>query len=111
MCKRFAKVSPPRHNVGALTTQGYISQGANTTGNVKGNGIKVGLLSDSASAAEVSALMASGDLGPNTTVIAGQSGEPGTDEGCAMMEIVQDIAPKAQIFFATADPDEPIIYQ
>jgi hypothetical protein len=95
------------HNVGALTTQGYISQGANTTGTVKGNGIKVGVLSDSASAAEVSALIASGDLAPNTTVIAGQSGEPGTDEGCAMMEIVQDMAPKAQLFFATADPDEP----
>jgi hypothetical protein len=95
------------HNVGALTSQGYISQGANTTGNVNGNGIKVGVLSDSASAAQVSALQASGDLGPNTTVISGQSGEPGSDEGAAMMEIVQDIAPKAQIFFATADPDEP----
>jgi hypothetical protein len=94
----------PRTNVGALTTQGLITHQANGLA-VQGAGVKVGVMSDSASPGEVATLQASGDLGPNTTVLSGQDGTnfPGfTDEGCAMMEIVQDIAPKAQIFFATA---------
>jgi hypothetical protein len=45
--------------------------------------------------------MASGDLGPNTTVLSGQAGSA-TDEGAAMMENVQDLAPGAQLFFAAA---------
>jgi hypothetical protein len=95
------------HSVGALTSQGFISHDARTAVNnlaVNGSGIKVGVLSDSASAARVAALIASGDLGPNTTVLANQQGPSnGTDEGTAMMEIVQDVAPGAQIYFATAD--------
>ena len=96
------------HNVGALTSQGYISHGANTTGNVNGSGVKIGVMSDSASDARVAALMATGDLGPNTTVLSGQEGS-GEDEGAAMMEIVQDIAPKAQLFFATVDDDPAVM--
>lgn len=86
-------------SVGSLTTQGYISHKANVAG-FTGAGVKVGVLSDSASPARVAALMASGDLGPGTTVLEASSG---TDEGTAMMEIVQDLAPGAQIFFATAN--------
>jgi len=86
-------------NVGATTTQGYISHKANVAG-FTGAGIKIGVMSDSASAARVAALMASGDLGPGTTVLEASSG---TDEGTAMMEIVQDLAPGAQIYFATAN--------
>jgi hypothetical protein len=91
--------------VGALTSQGYISHTANQVVNmgINGTGVKVGVMSDSASAARVAALMASGDLGPGTTVLPGLSGSPGTDEGTAMMEIVQDLAPGAQLFFATAN--------
>jgi hypothetical protein len=95
-----------RTNVGALTSQAYISHGADQviTGlGINGSGIKVGVLSDSATAAGVAALIASGDLGPNTTVLPGQAGSStGTNEGTAMMEIVQDLAPGAQLFFATA---------
>src|SRR6266853_626685 len=92
-------------NVGALTSQGYISHTARAVVNglgFTGAGVKVGVLSDSASAARVAALIASGDLGASTTVLSGQAGT-GTDEGAAMMEIVQDIAPGSQIFFATAN--------
>lgn len=92
-----------RTNGGALTSQGYISHGANTVSPVNGNGVKVGVLSDSASATTVSSLQATGDLGPNTTVLSGQGNDGGgEDEGTAMMEIVQDLAPKAQLYFATA---------
>ncbi|MEA3209111.1 MAG: hypothetical protein QOE70_2168 [Chthoniobacter sp.] len=90
-------------NAGSLTSQAWISHRAKLVhkAGVTGAGVKVGVISDSATAARVTALMASGDLGPNTTVLAGQNGT-GTDEGAAMMEIVQDIAPDAQVFFATA---------
>ena len=90
-------------NVGSLTSQGYIShsvrQAINQTG-FNGSGVKVGVLSDSASPARVAALVASGDLGPNTVVL--DAGDPGSDEGTAMMEIIQDMAPGAQLYFATA---------
>jgi len=94
----------PHTNVGSITSQGYIAHEANKvvgTMGIKGTGISVGVLSDSASAERVAALIASGDLGPNTTVLPGQDGE-GEDEGTAMMEIVQDLAPGAKLYFATA---------
>src|SRR6185503_3217206 len=50
----------------------------------------------------VSSLAASqalGDLGP-VTVLPGQGGAG--DEGTAMLEIVHDLAPGAQLYFATA---------
>jgi hypothetical protein len=46
--------------------------------------------------------IATGDLPAGTTVLPGQSGNPGSSEGTAMMEIVHDLAPGAQLFFATA---------
>ncbi|WP_187290269.1 S8 family peptidase [Terriglobus saanensis] len=94
-------------NVGSLTSQGYVSHGANKAIalGVTGAGVRVGVLSDSASAAGVSALIASGDLPADTTVLPGQQGS-GEDEGTAMMEIVHDMAPDAKLFFATADPSQ-----
>jgi hypothetical protein len=91
-------------NVGALTSQGYITHAANPVVNsgINGSGVKVGVLSDSASATRVAALIASGDLPASTLVLPGQDGSPGTDEGTAMMEIIHDLAPGAQLFFATA---------
>lgn len=98
--------SPHHTNVGSVTSQGYVSEGANKvvpTG-VTGSGVKVGVLSDSASAARVAALIATGDLPANTVVLPGQAGpSTGEDEGAAMMEIVHDMAPGAQLYFATAD--------
>ena len=91
-------------NVGALTTQGYISHRAMAVvaGGINGSGVKVGVLSDSASSNSVALLEASGDLGPNTTVLQDIFQGPGSDEGTAMMEIIHDIAPGAQLYFATA---------
>ena len=72
-----------------------------------GTGIKIGVLSDGVR--NLAAAQASGDLGP-VTVLPGQSGTSAgqcsatasCDEGTAMLEIVHDIAPGAQLFFATA---------
>ena len=92
-------------NVGALTSQGYVAhrdkQVVEQKG-VNGGGINVGVLSDSASAAEIAALKASGDLPPTAHALAGQDGAPGSDEGAAMMEIVYDMAPGSNQIFATA---------
>jgi subtilisin family serine protease len=96
-------------NVGALNTQGYVSHKAReVVANlaVNGAGVKVGVLSDSASPARVSALQTSGDLGGGTTVLSASSG---SDEGTAMMEIVQDIAPGAQVYFATANGGQAVM--
>ncbi len=96
-------------NVGSVTSQGYVAEGANRVvpAGINGTGVKVGVLSDSASAARVAALIATGDLPANTVVLPGQDGgTSGEDEGTAMMEIIHDMAPGAQLFFATADNSE-----
>jgi hypothetical protein len=72
-----------------------------------GTGIKIGVISDGVR--DLAAAQASGDLGP-VTVLPGQSGTSAgqcattivCDEGTAMLEIVHDVAPGAQLYFATA---------
>ncbi|HSB36699.1 MAG TPA: neuroendocrine convertase 1, partial [Thermoanaerobaculia bacterium] len=64
---------------------------------VNGGGVKVGVLSDGVDF--LAAVQASGDL-PAVTVLPGQAG--GGDEGTAMLEIVHDLAPGAQLYFASA---------
>ncbi|MBS0449581.1 MAG: S8 family serine peptidase [Proteobacteria bacterium] len=105
--QRIAPAPAYRTNVGALTSQGYIAHGANTVvaGGHDGTGVRVGVLSDSASPSIVATLISSGDLPPDVTVLPGQAGS-GEDEGAAMMEIIHDVAPGAKLFFATADPTD-----
>lgn len=72
-----------------------------------GTGIKIGVLSDGVR--NLAAAQASGDIGP-VTVLPGQSGTSAgqcsatgsCDEGTAMLELVHDLAPGAQLYFATA---------
>jgi hypothetical protein len=70
---------------------------------VSGSGVKLGVISDSVE--RLASLQASGDLGP-VTVLPGQAGS-GQSEGTAMLEIVHDLAPGAQLYFATAEGGEP----
>ncbi|MEO8367883.1 MAG: S8 family serine peptidase [Candidatus Solibacter sp.] len=93
--------------IGSLTSQGVITHGANTAGSTygaKGAGVKVGVLSDSAEALPF--LIGTGDLPPGSLNVADidqiLNGGPGTSEGSAMMEIVYDMAPGVQLFFASA---------
>lgn len=65
-----------------------------------GSGVKIGVLSDGV--ASLAALQGSGDLPAGVTVLAGQSGDPGTSEGTAVLEVVYDLAPGAELLFATA---------
>jgi hypothetical protein len=88
---------------GSVDSQGDVTHGANvarTNFGVNGAGVKVGVISDSCD--YLTNAQATGDLPANVTVLAGQSGVPGSGEGTAMMEIVNDLAPGAQLYFATA---------
>ncbi len=93
--------------LGSITSQGVFTHAANTaaaTYGVNGSGIKVGVLSDSAEA--LAMLIGTGDLPPGTLNVAdidqNLNGGPGSSEGSAMMEIIYDLAPGVQLFFASA---------
>ncbi len=82
------------------TSEGVVTHRANLaryTFGAAGAGVKIGVLSDGVDT--LAARQASGDL-PTVTVLPGQAGSG--DEGTAMLEIVHDVAPAAQLYFATA---------
>jgi hypothetical protein len=90
-------------NIGAAQSEGdkaHAADHARRFYGVDGTGVNVGVLSDSDDFKEQA--IATGDLPANTTTVPGQDGRPGAGEGTAMMEIVHDMAPGANLFFATA---------
>jgi PKD repeat protein len=103
---------PPIRNTGSITSQGDAAMRANiarTVHGVDGSGVTVGVMSDSynilgGAAADIT----SGDLpAAGVTVVNGESGACGSllfciDEGRAMLQIVHDIAPGADLLFHTA---------
>ncbi len=107
---RYLNVARPSlaaTNVGDVTTQGDIAQRSNVARagfGVDGSGVTVGVLSDSfnclggAAADEVS-----GDLPPLAGIaVLDDSACPASDEGRAMMQLVHDVAPGADLSFHTA---------
>jgi len=94
----------------AMTNKINTSQGdaahraklARATLSVDGTGAKVCVLSDSVDHLE--SVQATGDLPESIDILSGQSGRGlgSTGEGTAMLEIVHDLAPGAQLGFATA---------
>ncbi len=99
-------------NAEGVTTHGIYS--ARGTFNVDGSGIRIGVLSDAVDNLALS--QASGDLPATCStptplasercvqVVPGQAGSGG-DEGTAMMEVIHDMVPGAQLYFATAFTD------
>ncbi len=107
------RTNGPNANTGLVTSQGYVSHRAKVvveSMGITGAGVTVGVLSDSATQARIDALKASGDLPPTARFLPGQEGpsiaDGGTDEGAAIMEIIHDMAPGADIIFATAFTSE-----
>jgi hypothetical protein len=82
-----------RESEGDATHQANIARGAF---GIDGTGVKIGVLSDGVASLAVS--QTAGDLGV-VTVLPGQAGTG--DEGTAMLEIIHDLAPGAQLFFAS----------
>jgi hypothetical protein len=103
----------PQNNSGVVQSQGDVAQRSDLARalGVNGAGIKVGVLSDSynnlgGAAAGVTAGELPGTTNPNgfttpVTVLSDMSGG-GSDEGRAMLEIVHDVAPAAQLYYYSA---------
>ena len=102
---------------GKVTSEGDATHRADdvrSTYGYQGQGIKIGVLSDSYNAkGKASADVASGDLpgvgnpdGDVTPVTVVADYPSGGDEGRAMLQVIHDLAPKATLFFATADLGE-----
>jgi hypothetical protein len=95
---------------GSVETEGdytHLTYEARGVYGVNGAGLKIGVLSDGVTSAALS--QATGDLPPTCggaaspclTVLSGQTGSG--DEGTAMLEIIHDMVPGANLYFATAD--------
>ncbi|MDF2440834.1 MAG: hypothetical protein JWN98_1818 [Abditibacteriota bacterium] len=94
----------PTPATGAVVTEGDVTHEANVVRQrfrITGKNVKIGVLSDSVDYLEES--QEAGELG-EVTVLPGQSGlgVGNTGEGTAMLEIIHDLVPDAQLFFATA---------
>jgi hypothetical protein len=91
----------------AVGTGGSTALGATQlrdTFGVTGAGIKIGVLSDSFNdLGGAAADEADGALPANVTVLQDDPYGTGTDEGRAMLELVHQVAPGAQLYFATAE--------
>lgn len=85
-------------NVSEGDTAHTAADGRSTFG-IDGTGVSIGVISDSVEA--LTDLQASNDL-PAVDILPGQA-STGTSEGTAMLEIVHDLAPGAQLLFATAN--------
>jgi len=97
---------PAQTSTGSVDSEGDATHGAplaRSTFGVSGAGVKVGVLSDSVD--NLANSVASGDLPTNVTVLPGQGGN-GEGEGTAMLEVIHDLAPDAQLFFATGNNGE-----
>ena len=84
------------------TSEGDVAHRANsarTTQSVDGTGIGIGVISDGVRT--LAERQASDDLPARVTVLPGQEGSG--DEGTALLEIVHDLAPGAELYFATGN--------
>ncbi len=102
---------PPIRNAGSITSEGDVALRADlarSTYGVDGSGVTVGVLSDSFDTlGGASTDVGTGDLpSAGVTVIGGESTYCGTiifciDEGRAMLQIIHDLAPGAELLFHT----------
>ncbi|HEY0782126.1 MAG TPA: S8 family serine peptidase, partial [Thermoanaerobaculia bacterium] len=90
----------PLFSTGPTVSEGDHAHAADlvrTGGGPDGSGVKIGLISDGVDA--LADRQAAGDLPPVVTVLPGQAGTGA--EGMAILEILYDLAPGAQLYFAT----------
>ena len=93
-------VIPSITHVGAITSAGdgiHHASEVRVNTPFRGTGIKVGVISDSVD--HLAAAQASGDLPYNVHVLRNSDPFDHTDEGIAMLEIIHDLAPGAELYF------------
>ncbi|MGJ8650700.1 MAG: S8 family serine peptidase [Opitutaceae bacterium] len=102
-------VDRPHYKTGSVTTQGDALHNATTarsTRGLTGTGILVGVISDGV--ASLAAVTATNDLpgnSPPPPTVTIQGGDSGVgDEGTAMLEIIHDLAPGAELYFCPSGP-------
>jgi hypothetical protein len=99
-----SNIIPGPTGQGSRSSEGdvtHLSVAARQAFRTAGAGIKIGVLSDGVR--NLAASQASGDLGP-VTVIGPPAPCPTStlcDEGTAMLEIIHDLAPEAELYFAS----------
>lgn len=92
------------------TSQGDVAHDADVaraTYGVDGSGVQVAVIADGVDS--LATVQASGDLPMGVTVLAGQAGSG--DAGTALLEIVHDLAPGAELLFSTASGGEAQLAQ
>ena len=100
---RLAGRKPVNGFVGSVLTEADVTHRvgiARTITGADGTGIKIGVISDGV--ASLATSQANGEQPPTVTVLPGQAGSG--NEGTAILELVHDLVPGAQLYFATALP-------
>jgi len=90
-------VMPPILRAGSVITEGdaiHRTSDVRTTYSQSGSGVKVGIISDGVD--NLATAQSSGDLPAGLTVLSNTQGD---DEGTAMLEIVHDMVPDADLYF------------
>src|SRR3990172_6439969 len=98
------KITPPSYGIlrtGSINSEGDVVIRSDDVRNVlgfDGTGVRVGVISDGVDSIESS--NATGDLPDRDNIIIGNQGKG--DEGTALLEIIHDIAPEAELAFSSA---------
>ena len=102
---RLPDYAVPR--IGSVTSAGdgiLLAGALRSREGLDGSGVTVGVISDSAGTASLNGAFLSGDLPDPSAILIG-SNPAGTDEGTAMMEIIHDLAPGADLAFYGVQTD------
>jgi hypothetical protein len=98
----FKPATQSQGNAHNQAEEGQNVDSLRSTFNLTGDGVKIGVLSDSVN--QVGHGLAdsydSGDLPPPSEIDVLSDGTDGTDEGRAMLELIHDVAPKSSLAFA-----------